>query len=140
MSSTSHSGREKKESLRKIVSRMNEVWGEDEKVPPTTKARAVNAIADYVATDEVTRIQIQNSSNSKDAIIANGRLTNVIKLAALALKNNDFKELAAKIINDPQSIQPIASLIYDLIISNTRLDMPDMADYERSVTKSGKEE
>ena len=140
MSSSAHSGKEKKESLRKIVSRMNEVWGEDEKVPPTTKARAVNAIADYVATDEVTRIQIQNSSNSKDAIIANGRLTNVIKLAALALKNNDFKELAAKIINDPQSIQPIASLIYDLIISNTRLDMPDMADYERSVTKSGKEE
>lgn len=140
MSSSSHSGREKKESLRKIVSRMNEVWGEDEKVPPTTKARAVNAIADYVATDEVTRIQIQNSSNSKEAIIANGRLTNVIKLAALALKNNDFSELAAKIINDPQSLQPIASLIYDLIIENKRLDMPEMADYEKSVQKTGKED
>lgn len=140
MSSQTKGSREKKESLKRIISRMNEIWGDEEDMPTTTKARAVNAIADYVATDEVTRIQIQNSSNSKDAIIANGRLVNAIKLAALSLKNNDFADLADKIINDPQSIQPIASLIYDLIIADKRLDMPDISDFVKAEEKPGEDE
>ncbi len=139
MSSNTRGTGEKKESLKKIISRMNEIWGDDEGMPTTTKARAVNAIADYVATDDVTRIQIKNSSNSKDAIIANGRLVNIIKLAALSLKNNDFADLAEKIISDPQSIQPIASLIYDLIMADKRLDMPDIAEYVKSSTDSNEE-
>ena len=85
----------KKESLRAIIKRINEVWGSD--VSPVTGARTINALADYVAADEVSRIQIRNSTNSKEAIIADGRLETIIKLAAVALKNNDFEALAEKL-------------------------------------------
>lgn len=114
----------KQESLRVIVSRINEVWGED--VSPVTGARTINAIADYVSADEVSRIQIRNSTNSKDAIIADGRLENIIKLAAVSLKNNDLGELADKIISDPQAWKPLADIIFDLVDNNKRIDMPDL--------------
>ena len=117
----------KKESLIAIIKRINEVWGSD--VSPVTGARTINAIADYVAADEVSRIQIRNSTNSKEAIIADGRLETIIKLAAVALKNNDFEALAEKIISDPQAWKPLADVIFDMVDKNKRIDMPDLMDY-----------
>ena len=93
-----------KESLKKIIARINEIWGSD--VDVTVGARTLNALADYVAADDVSRIQIRNTRNSKKAVIAEGRLEGVIKAAALSLKQNDFADLADRIINDTQSWEP----------------------------------
>ena len=117
-----HSSR--KESLRAIVARINEIWGSE--VSPVTGARTINAIADYVAADDVARVQIQNTTNSKEAIIADGRMESIIRLAAIALKNNEFGDLADRIINDPQAWYPLAEIIYDLVDKNKRIDMPDL--------------
>ena len=78
-------------------------------------ARTVNAIVDSVSADDVSRIQIRNSTNSNEAIIADGRLENIIKVAALSLKNNELGQLATQILDDPQAIRPIAEMIYDLV-------------------------
>lgn len=114
----------KKESLKVIIAKINEVFGSD--VSPVTGARAINAIADYVAADYVSRIQIRNSTNSKEAIIDDGRMENIIKLAAVSLKNNDFAKLADKILVDPQAWKPLADVIFDLIDKNKRLDLPEL--------------
>ena len=117
----------KKESLKSIVSRINEIWGED--VSTMTGARTVNALADYVAADDVSRIQIKNSTNSKEAIIADGRLESIIKMAALSLKSDDFAKLADKVLTDPQAWKPLADMIYELVNKNKRLDIPELMEY-----------
>lgn len=114
----------KRESLKKIVSKINEIWGEES--PTITGARTINAIVDYVDTDEVTRTQIRNSTNSKEAVIADGRLESIIKLAAISLKKNDFEEFASKILQDSQSWKPLAEMIFDLIEKNERLDIAEL--------------
>ena len=119
----------KKESLKVIVAKINEIWGDD--ISITTGARTINAIADYVAADDVSRIQIQNTSNSKDAILADGRMARIIQLAAISLKNNEFGDLAEHVISDPQSWKPLAEIIYDLVVKNTRLDMPEIIEYTK---------
>ena len=114
----------RKDSFRAIVAKINEIWGED--VSADVGARTINAIADYVAADDVSRIQIQNTSNSREAIIADGRMESIIRLAAIALKNNEFGALADKIIADPQTWRPLAEIIYDLVDANKRIDMPEL--------------
>ena len=123
----------KKESLRVIVSKINEIWGNE--VSTDVGARTINAIADYVAADDVSRIQIQNTTNSKEAIIADGRMERIIQLAAIALKNNEFEALADKIINDPQSWKPLADVIYDLVDKNKRIDMPELIKFMKTAKK-----
>jgi type I restriction enzyme R subunit len=117
----------KQESLKALIAKINEIWGDD--TSPVTGARTLNAIADYVVADDVSRIQIRNSTNSKEAVIADGRLESIIKLAAVSLKNNDFEALADKIINDPQTWEPIAEVIFDLVDNKKRVDIPEMMDY-----------
>lgn len=117
----------KKESLKSLIVKINEIWGDD--TSPLTGARTLNAIADYVAADDVSRIQIRNSTNSKEAVIADGRLESIIKLAAVSLKNNDFETLADKIINDPQTWQPLAEVIFDLVDSKKRVDIPELMEF-----------
>lgn len=114
----------RKESLRAIVAKINEIWGDD--VPTPLGARTINAIADYVAADDVSRVQIQNTTNSKEAIIADGRMERIIQLAAVALKNNEFDTLADKIIADPQTWKPLADIIYDLVDKHKRIDMSEL--------------
>lgn len=120
---------EKKESLKEIVSKINEIWGDT--TSPVVGARTINAIADYVAADDVTRTQIRNSTNTKETIIQEGRLQNIIKMAAISLKKNEFSDLADKIISDPQTWIPLADLIFDLVDEKRRVDIPDLADYVR---------
>ncbi len=126
-----HAGR--KDTLKAIVAKINEIWGED--VSTDVGARTINAIADYVATDDVSRVQIQNTTNSKEAIIADGRMERIIQMAAIALKNNEFGALADKIINDPQTWRPLADIIYDLVDKNKRIDMPELMKYMASEKK-----
>lgn len=123
----------RKESLKVIVAKINEIWGED--ISPDVGARTINAIADYVASDDVSRIQIQNTTNSKEAIIADGRMERIIQLAAIALKNNEFGALADKIIADPQTWRPLAEVIYDLVDKNKRINMPELMTYMKSRQK-----
>lgn len=125
-----HGKASKKESLRKIISKINEIWGDD--VSKVTGARTINAIVDYVNADDITRVRIQNSTNSKQAIIADGRLESIIKLAALSLKNNDFEKFADTIISDPQAWKPLADLIFDLVDKKERIDMSEISDYLNS--------
>ena len=114
----------KQESLKSLIAKINEIWGDD--ASPVTGARTLNAIADYVAADDVSRIQIRNSTNSKEAVIADGRLESIIKLAAVSLKNNEFETLADKIINDPQTWKPLAEVIFDLVDNKKRVDIPEL--------------
>jgi len=123
----------RKDSFRAIVAKINEIWGED--VSADVGARTINAIADYVAADDVSRIQIQNTSNSKEAIIADGRMESIIRLAAIALKNNEFGALADKIISDPQTWRPLAEMIYDLVDGNKRIDMPELMKFLKTGNK-----
>ena len=123
----------RKDSLRAIVAKINEIWGDS--VSADVGARTINAIADYVAADDVSRIQIQNTSNSKEAIIAEGRMERIIQLAAIALKNNEFGVLADKIISDPQTWRPLADVIYDLVDKNKRIDMPELMNFMKTDKK-----
>lgn len=120
------------ESLREIVQHINEAWGPD--VSPVDGARTVNAIVDSVSADDVSRIQIRNSTNSKEAIIEDGRLESIIKVAALSLMHNDMGSLAEKILTDPQAWKPVAEMIYDLVNGKKHLDIEDIAKY---VEKTG---
>ncbi|MDY2997753.1 MAG: DEAD/DEAH box helicase family protein [Faecalimonas sp.] len=115
----------KKESLKVIISRINEIFGED--VSTVTGARTINALADCVAADDMSRIQIQNSTNSKEAVIADGRMGNIIKQAALVLKNNEFEELIDKVLTDSQAWRPLAEIIYEMIDKNKRVDIQELA-------------
>lgn len=125
--------KKKRSSLKEIVVRLNEAFGED--VAPTDGARTINAIADTVSADDVSRTQIRNATNTREAIIADGRLESIIKAAALSLKNNDIGGLAAKILDDPQAIRPIAELIYDLVSKKKHLDIEEISDYTRNNNK-----
>jgi type I restriction enzyme R subunit len=86
-------------------------------------------------TDDVSRVQIQNTSNSKEAVIADGRMERIIQLAAISLKNNEFGKLAEKIISDPQTWRPLADTIYDLVDKNKRIDMMELMKFIKSDKK-----
>ena len=130
MGSGSGTSKKKRATLKEIVEKLNEAFGED--VPAADGARTVNAIVDTVSADDVSRIQIRNSTNSKEAIIADGRLENIIKVAALSLKNNELGQLATQILEDPQAIRPIAELIYDLVNKKKHLDIEEISEFAKS--------
>lgn len=111
-----------KEFNENCLAKMTEVWGED--LPAETGAKAVNLFADYVNEDEISRAQIQNTTNSKMAIIESGRMENIIKESAIRLKNDDYAGIADKVLTDPQSWKALADMIFDLILRKTRLDIP----------------
>lgn len=115
----------KKESLKEIVSKINEIWGDD--VDKTKAARTINAIADFVAADEISRIQIRNSTNTKESVIAEGRLEGVIKQAAATLMQNDFELLASKVLSDPQTWKPLAAVIFDMIDKKKHVDISEIS-------------
>ena len=127
MGSGAGTSKKKRASLKKIVEKLNEAFGED--VAPVDGARTVNAIVDSVSADDVSRIQIRNSTNSREAIIADGRLENIIKVAALSLKNNELGQLASQILDDPQAIRPIAEMIYDLVNKKKHLDIEEISNF-----------
>lgn len=127
MGSGTGTSKKKRASLREIIEKINEAFGSD--VPVTEGARTINAIVDTVTADDVSRIQIRNSTNSREAIIADGRLENIIKVAALSLKNNELGKLATQILEDPQAIRPISEMIYDLVNQKKHLDIEDLAAY-----------
>lgn len=114
----------KQESLKVIISKINEIWGSD--IDPVAGAIGVNMFADRVSADDVSRIQIANSTNSKEAVIENGRLENIIKVAAMELVNSDMTGMSKLIMTDPQAWKPLAELIYDLISKGERLSIPDI--------------
>ena len=121
-----------KDSLKSIIQKINTAWGPD--VSPVDGARAVNAIVDSVSADDVSRMQIRNSTNSKEAVIADGRLAAIIQVAAMGLKDNELGKLAEKLLTDPQAMKPIAELVYDLINDKGHLDIEQLSKY----TKAGK--
>ena len=130
MGSGSGTSKKKKTSLKKIIEKLNEAFGED--VPVVDGARTINAIVDSVSADDVSRIQIRNSTNSREAIIADGRLENIIKVAALSLKNNELGLLATQILDDPQALRPVAELIYDLVNKKKHLDIEEISEFDKT--------
>ena len=127
MGSGTGTAKKKRSSLKEIIEKLNEAFGEN--VTPVDGARTVNALVDSVSADDVSRLQIRNSTNSRDAIIADGRLENIIKVAALSLKNNELGQLAAQILEDPQAIRPVAELIYDLVNKRKHLDIEEISEF-----------
>lgn len=120
----------KKESLKAIIEKLNEIFGDDENNQQTiTKARTINAVADYVSSDPKSRAQIQNSTNSKETVIADGRLNKILSLAIFSLANNDMGEYAKKLINDSQSLLPLAEMIFDLVAKEKRLPISELTSY-----------
>lgn len=127
MSGGAGTSKKKRTTLKEVIAKLNEAFGEN--VSPVDGARTVNAIVDSVSADDVSRIQIRNSTNSREAIIADGRLENIIKVAALSLKNNELGQLATQILDDPQAIKPIAEMIYDLVNKKKHLDVEEISEY-----------
>ena len=127
---------EKDEPLADIVNQLNEIWGPDFDVE--TKARTVNAFTDLLEKDDITRIQIQNSTNSKDAILDSGRMEQMVKMAAITLINNDMKDLAAKVLTDPQAWYSLAGLLYDLVKQGKHLDVAQIRMAAERIAKKNK--
>lgn len=123
----------KAKSLKKIIDKLNEAFGED--ASPVTGARTINAMADIVSGDDASRVQIRNSTNSKEAVISDGRLESIIKMAALSLKNNEFHDFADKVLSDPQTLKPIAEMLYDLIDQGKRFDIPEIKEFAETHEK-----
>lgn len=117
-----------KTSLKEIVSKINEIWGEN--VDVSDASRALNAIVDIVNSDDVSRLQIRNSTNSKESVIAEGRLEGIIKAAAATLKQNDLSTLYDKILKDPQTWRPIAEIIFDMINEKSHIDIAGIIKYQ----------
>lgn len=122
-----------KQSLKEIVAKINEIWGSE--VDVSTGARTLNAIYDIVNADDVSRIQIRNSTNSKDSVIAEGRLEGIIKSAAATLKQNDFSELCDKLLKDKQTWKPIAEVIFDMVNEKKHIDVSDLVKYANTNKK-----
>ena len=131
MGSGAGTSRKKRSPLKAIVMRLNAAFGDD--VSPEDGARTVNAIVDFVSTDDVSRAQIRNTSNTRESVIEDGRLENVIKDAAMNLKENMIGDLAARILDDPQVLRPIAELVYDLVKKRDHLDIEDISGYSDDV-------
>lgn len=128
---TGRSSAPKRQSLKKIVERLNETWGSDVNV--VSAARAVNFISDYVAGDDITQARITNSANTKEAILNDGRLSSIVKAALVSLVDNEMGELAARIMNDPQAISSLADQAYDQLRSGKRYDIPEIQKYIRQL-------
>ena len=127
MGNGSKTARHEKKSLKEIITKINSAFGAD--VSAVEGAKAINAIVDTVAADDVSRIQIRNSTNSREAIIADGRLESIIKMAALSLKANELGKIATQILTDPQAILPVQELIYDLVSKKQHLPIEDISEY-----------
>ena len=117
----------KRDTMAKIVERLNRTWGDEG--DPLVKARAVNAVSDVVAADAVTNTQITNTSNTKEAVLADGRLRNIVIMALMSMISNDLGDLAKQALDDPQAIEPLAEQVYDLISQGKRYDIAELATY-----------
>ena len=124
----------RRQSLKRIVEKLNETWGDDVNV--VAAARAVNFIIDYVDMDQITHTRITNSTNSKESLVNDGRMKSQIKMALVSMVNNETGDLAARIMNDPQAIDSLADQIYDQIAKGSRYSIPDI---QRYVEQAGRE-
>lgn len=117
----------KRDTMAKIVEKLNRTWGDEG--DPLVKARAVNAVSDVVAADAVTNTQITNTNNTKEAVLADGRLRNIVIRALMSMMSNELGDLAEQALDDPQAIEPLAEQVYDLIAQGKRYDIAELASY-----------
>lgn len=117
----------RRDTMAKIVEKLNRTWGDEG--DPLVKARAVNAVSDVVAADAVTNTQITNTSNTKEAVLADGRLRNIVIRALMSMMSNELGDLAEQALDDPQAIEPLAEQVYDLIAQGKRYDIAELASY-----------
>lgn len=117
----------RRDTMARIVERLNRTWGDEG--DPLVKARAVNAVSDAVAADPVTNTQITNTSNTKEAVLADGRLRNIVIRALMSMMSNELGGLAEQALDDPQAIEPLADQVYDLISQGKRYDIAELASY-----------
>lgn len=117
----------KRDTIQRIIERLNRTWGDEG--DPVVKARAVNYVSDKVAADNVTSTQIANTNNSKEAVLNDGRLKNLVIRALMSMMSNELGELAEQALDDPQAIDPLAEQVYDLIASGKRYDIAELSSY-----------
>lgn len=133
MRSGSSTGVSKQEELDEIIRQINLIWGDD--VPPEDGATILNTIADIVSSDIISRIQIRNSTNSKEAIIQDGRLKRIVVLAIMHLKDPKIEKMLDKVLTDEQSIDAILPIIYDMVYKNTRIKIDQIMEAEKKSKK-----
>ena len=117
----------KRDTMARIVERLNRTWGDEG--DPIVKARAVNAVSAVVAADAVTNPQKANTRNTKEAVLADGRLRNIVIRALMSMMSNELGDLAEQALDDPQAIEPLAEQVYDLIASGKRYDIAELSAY-----------
>ena len=117
----------RRDTMARIVERLNRTWGDEG--DPVVKARAVNAVSDVVSADPVTNTRITNTSNTKEAVLADGRLRNIVIKALMSMMSNELGDLAEQALDDPQAIEPLAEQVYDLISQGKRYDIAELAAY-----------
>lgn len=117
----------RRDTMAKIVEKLNRTWGDEG--DPLVKARAVNAVSDVVAADAVTSTQITNTNNTKEAVLADERLRNIVIRALMSMMSNELGDLAEQALDDPQAIEPLAEQVYDLIAQGKRYDIAELASY-----------
>lgn len=89
----------------------------------------MNVVSDVVAADNVTNTQITNPNNTKEAVLADGRLRNIVIRALMSMISNKLGDLAEQALNDPQAIEPLAEQVYDLIASGGRYNVAALSEY-----------
>lgn len=114
----------RRDTMPRIVERLNLTWGDEG--DPVIKARTVNYITDRVATDNVVTTQIQNTNNSREAVINSGRLTNLVRMALVSISENELSDLAEQAMADDQAIRSLVEQVYDLIESGSRYDVAEL--------------
>lgn len=117
----------KRDTMARIVERLNRTWGDEG--DPIVKARTVNAVSDVVAADTVTNTQITNTSNTKEAVLADGRLRILVIKALRSMMSNELGNLAEHVLDDSQAIEPLTEQVYDLISQGKRYDIAELVAY-----------
>lgn len=119
----------RRETLEKIVSSLNRTWGGEG--DPVVKARTVNYIADSVAADPSVRSQVQNTGNSREAVIREGRLKKLVLMALFSIAENELSGLAGQAVDDPQALDALVDQVFDLLRSGKRYDIGEIEEYMR---------
>ena len=123
MSKGGESRTPKEEWLSDILAAINEMFpGGD----PLAAAIFLNGAADFVETSDMTLAQIKNPSNSKETVLAGGRIRQSAQKYAMTYKNEDYDAFADSTLSDSQSLARMASLLYDLVLEGKRISVEDL--------------
>ena len=119
-------------SAREAIETLKGIWGDETYI--ANKARVVNALSDSVAEDSLASSQIGNHSNSKESVLADGRIRSIITSALASMTDGEFGDIAAQ-ASDATRIEPLAGQVYDLVRDHRRIDVDGINAYLKEVVE-----